>query len=99
MSKMPRAGVEAFGDICFRGRRGDCMQMRTFWAMNVALALGCGGSDYSEYFLPTGSTGTATSGTGGTNESTAVGAGGNNTNGTGGASSGGAGSNATGNGT
>ena len=30
------------------------MQIRTFSALNVVLLMGCGGNDYSEYFLPTG---------------------------------------------
>jgi len=91
-----------------RGRRGDSMQMRTFWVLNVALAVGCGGSEYSDYFLPTGasrSTSSTTSGTGGTNESTSMGAGGNSSgsgtsgsNTTGGSSGTGSGSSGTGNG-
>jgi hypothetical protein len=68
------------------------MQMRTFWALNAALALGCGGSDYSEYYLPTttdGDTGSTTSGTASTTESTATGAGGSvSTSGTGNGTSG-----------
>jgi hypothetical protein len=85
------------------------MQMRTFWALSAALALGCGGSDYSEYFLPatgTSGPGSATSGTGSTSDSTTTGAGGHGStsgtgdgSGAGGSSGPGSGSSGTGNGT
>jgi hypothetical protein len=82
------------------------MQMRTFWALNAALALGCGGSDYSDYFLPTTATSgpsSTASGTGSTGDSTVVGAGGHGstiaTSGAGGSSGSGSTSSGTGNGT
>jgi hypothetical protein len=76
------------------------MQMRTFWVLNAALVLGCGGNDYSDYFVPTGADrGTSSNGNGGASASTSVGTGGRSTtNGTGGSSGSGSGSSGTGNG-
>jgi hypothetical protein len=69
------------------------MQMRTFLVLNAALALSCGGNDYSDYFIPTGADRTTSSTTNGTSAaSTTTGTGGHGgASGTGGASSGGAG--------
>ncbi len=77
------------------------MHISTFLVLNAALALGCGGSDYSDYFIPTGATrstttSSSTNGTDGTSDSASTGTGGASTSGAGGSSSSGTGSGGTG---